>query len=351
MLPLVKPHIAAMSAYSPPWSNLDRKQYLRLDLNENTQAPPECVNIALKNLIDDQHLQMYPDYSRFLPKLCQYVGVEAKQLIITNGSDQAIEIILRAYLAQGDAMLIAQPEFPIFSQVAKVIGADVQTVAYNSDMSFPFEQFLKAVQTNTKLIILINPNNPTGTALTLEQIETILAKNPSLPVVVDEAYFEFTGVTCKPLLEQYQNLIIIRTFSKAFAMAGLRLGYMFAHPDIISQFYKIRAPFDVNSCALAAAEAQLEHPTAWKKYVNEVMTESKPLLEKFLKEHKIDYHTGAANFMLVKPKNRDESVNYLKQQGILVRPMIAPGIEDTFRVSIGTIKDTERFISVFASSL
>jgi histidinol-phosphate aminotransferase len=345
IIPQVKPHIAAMSAYSPPWTNLDRKQYLRLDLNENTQAPPECVNIALRNLVDDKHLQMYPDYSRFLPKLCEYVDVEPEKLIITNGSDQAIEIILRAYLAQGDAMLIAQPEFPIFTQVAKVIGADVQGVPYNSDMSFPFEQFLKAVQSNTKLIILINPNNPTGTALTLDQIETILAENSNLPVVVDEAYFEFTGVTSKDLLERYNNLIIIRTFSKAFAMAGLRLGYMFAHPDIISQFYKIRAPFDVNSCAIVAAEAQLENPSAWKKYVNEVMTQSKPLLEKFLQEHNINYYPGAANFMLVKPKNRDASVNYLKQQGILVRPMIARGIEDTFRVTIGTVKDTERFIN------
>jgi histidinol-phosphate aminotransferase len=345
MIPQVKPHIAAMSAYSPPWTNLDRKQYLRLDLNENTQAPPECVNIALRNLVDDKHLQMYPDYSSFLPKLCEYVNVEPDKLIITNGSDQAIEIILRAYLAQGDAMLIAQPEFPIFSQVAKVIGAEVQGVPYNSDMSFPFEQFLKAVQSNTKLIILINPNNPTGTALTLNQIETVLAENSNLPVVVDEAYFEFTGVTSRNLLERYNNLIIIRTFSKAFAMAGLRLGYMFAHSDIISQFYKIRAPFDVNSCAIVAAEAQLENPSEWKKYVNEVMNESKPLLEKFFNEHKIDYYPGAANFMLVRPKNRDASVNYLKQQGILVRPMIAPGIEDTFRVTIGTVKDTERFIS------
>lgn len=345
MIPQVKPHIAAMSAYSPPWTNLDRKQYLRLDLNENTQAPPECVNIALRNLVDDKHLQMYPDYSSFLPKLCEYVNVEPENLIITNGSDQAIEIILRAYLAQGDAMLIAQPEFPIFSQVAKVIGAEVQGVPYNSDMSFPFEQFLKAVQSNTKLIILINPNNPTGTALTLDQIETVLAENSNLPVVVDEAYFEFTGVTSRNLLERYNNLIIIRTFSKAFAMAGLRLGYMFAHSDIISQFYKIRAPFDVNSCAIVAAEAQLENPSEWKKYVNEVMNESKPLLEKFFNEHKIDYYPGAANFMLVRPKNRDASVNYLKQQGILVRPMIAPGIEDTFRVTIGTVKDTERFIS------
>lgn len=345
MIPQVKPHIAAMSAYSPPWTNLDRKQYLRLDLNENTQAPPECVNIALRNLVDDKHLQMYPDYSSFLPKLCEYVNVEPEKLIITNGSDQAIEIILRAYLAQGDAMLIAQPEFPIFSQVAKVIGAEVQGVPYNSDMSFPFEQFLKAVQSNTKLIILINPNNPTGTALTLDQIETILAENSNLPVVVDEAYFEFTGVTSRDLLERYNNLIIIRTFSKAFAMAGLRLGYMFAHADIISQFYKIRAPFDVNSCAIVAAEAQLENSSEWKKYVNEVMNKSKPLLEKFFQEHKIDYYPGAANFMLVRPKNRDASVNYLKQQGILVRPMIAPGIEDTFRVTIGTVKDTERFIS------
>jgi len=337
-----------MSAYSPPWTGLNRKKYLRLDLNENTQAPPECVNTALKKLIDDKCLQMYPDYSDFLPILSQYTEVKQDNLIITNGSDQAIDIILRAFLGQGDNMLIAQPEFPIFTQVVRVIDAYIQGVPYNQDMSFPFEAFLNAVTADTRLIVIINPNNPTGTLLSLEQIEQILARNPDLPVVVDEAYFEFTGITCQSLLEKYTNLIIVRTFSKAFAMAGLRLGYILASPNIISQFHKIRAPFDVNSCALVAAKAQIENPTEWQKYIHEVMAVSKPLLEQFFEQNKVFYYPGAANFMLVRSEHRDEVVRYLKKQGILVRPMTAPAILDTFRVSIGTVAETQSFIDVYS---
>jgi histidinol-phosphate aminotransferase len=294
---------------------------------------------------------MYPSYDHFLPKLSQYAKIGVDNLVITNGSDQAIHVILTAFLGQGDTLLIAQPEFPIFSQSAQIIGAYIQRVPYNQDMSFPFEQFFDAIKDDTKLIVIINPNNPTGTLVSIEQIEKVLAKNLNIPVVVDEAYFEFTGVTSQSLLEKFPNLIIIRTFSKAFAMAGLRLGYILASAEITSQLYKIRAPFDVNCCALAAAEAQLDHPAEWQLYVREVMTVSKPMLEDFFQQNKVPYYPGAANFMLVRPKLRDKVVQYLKEQGVLVRPMIAPAIKDTIRVGIGTAIETQRFVEVFSAFL
>ena len=347
----VHPHIRDLSIYSPPWTGLDRSQFLRLDLNENTQAPPAGVADALQALIDEPRLQMYPDYSEFIPKLASYASVNTEQLILTNGSDQAIDIILRAFLAVGDAMVVAQPEFPVFSQVAHVIGAQVVGVPFTSDLSFPYTELQQAINVDTRLIVIINPNNPTGTPVTLEQIEQVLQDNPTIPVLVDEAYYEFTGISARSLLEQYENLLIIRTFSKAFAMAGLRLGYVLAHDSIITELYKIRGPFDVNTCALVAAGAQLDMPNAWQQYAKTVMTVSKPFVEDFFQQQAIKYFPSASNFMLVQPDNRDSVVQYLKEHGILVRPMVASAINQTFRLSIGLPAEMQQFIQCYRDYL
>ena len=343
----VQPFVASVSTYEPPWSKMDRHQYLRLDLNENTLNPPEHVKKALKQYIDDNRIQMYPNYWQFMPKLAQYAGVNENQLIVTNGSDQGIEIVLRAFLKYDDEIVMAQPGFPMFSQIAGVIGVKLFGVPYHSDFTFPFDEYIKTISSNTKLLVIINPDNPTGASISLSQIKKILEFRPDLPVIIDEAYYEFTGATALDLLQSHPNLIIIRTFSKAFAMAGLRLGYIIAHPDIISQFYKIRGPFDVNSFALVAAEAQIKFPESWKEYVDETMTVSKPYLESFFNENNVRYYPGAAHFMLVQPKNRDMVVDLLKNNGILVRPMTAPSINNTFRMNVGTLEQTKRFIEVY----
>lgn len=210
---------------------------------------------------------------------------------------------------------------------------------------------MQSVNKDTKIIVLINPNNPTGTTISLNTIEKIVQKHPSLPVIVDEAYFEFTGVTAVHLLDTYPNLIITRTFSKAFSMAGLRLGYILAHPNLIAEFNKVRGPFDVNTCALYAAGAQIDNPVDWKHYVNEVISVSKPFIEGYFLKRNIEHYKGSANFLLVKPFHRDNAVNYLKQQGILVRPMIAPMINKTFRLSIGTLDQMKRFTQTFDTFL
>jgi histidinol-phosphate aminotransferase len=347
----VKPYIDSMGPYKPPWTGLDRSGYLRLDLNENTLDPPEHVKETLKHYIDSNRIQMYPEYENFMFKLSEYTQANSNQLILTNGSDQGIELLLHAFLGDGDMMVIARPEFPIFTQVAGVLNAKVCGVSFDEDMAFPFNAFIEAITSDVRLIVLINPNNPTGTPLEPEQIEEILKKYPHIPVIVDEAYYEYTEATSRDLLGSYPNLIITRTFSKAFAMAGLRLGYIIANPEIISQLYKIRGPFDVNSCAIAAAQSQLDSPGEWKNYIKETMTRSKPFLENFFKEKKVRYYPGAAHFMLVQPHNRDHAVTYLKDQGILVRPMFAPLIEKTFRMCVGNMEQTQRFAIVYEKYL
>ena len=351
-MPHVKPQIAALSIYSPPWSSLDRTAFLRFDLNENTLPLPDCVKAALKAFIDSDRIPLYPDYAAFMPKLARYVGAEPEQLLVANGSDQGIEVVLRSFLGEGDELLMAQPGFPMFSQIAGVIGAKVRGIPYTSDLRFPRRDFFAAVNPATKLLVLVNPDNPTGVAISLDVIEEALALRPDLPVLVDEAYYEFTGVTALPLLAKYPNLIILRTFSKAFALGGLRLGCVIARPELITEFSKVRGPFDVNTCALTAAEAQLDDPAeTWRRFPQETMQLSKPHLEAFFKENGVRYYPGAAHFMLVKPEDRDGAVAYLKERGILVRPMVAPAIKDTFRMNVGTLEQTKHFAEVYADYL
>lgn len=347
----VKPYIAGSPKYSPPWTRMDRSEYLRFDLNEYTLNTPDHVVRGLQKAVQEKGVQMYPDYGAFMPKLAGYADVPEDHLIVTNGSDQAIEIILRAFLAAGDPMVIAEPGFPMFPLIAGIIGARVRGVPYEGDYSFPLEAFINAVTADTRIIVVINPNNPTGAGVSREAVEKIVERFPDIPVVIDEAYYEFTGETALDLLSANPNVIITRTFSKAFAMAGLRMGYIIAHPDIITQFHKIRGPFDVNSLALAAAETQIDHPEEWKAFVDETMNRSKPCIEKFFDENGVTYYKGAAHFMLVEPANRDEAVQFLKTKGILVRPMTAPGIEQTFRMSIGTLEQTRRFADVYRQYL
>jgi histidinol-phosphate aminotransferase len=352
MPPSVKTHIAALSVYKPPWSALDRTAFLRFDLNENTLPLPDCVKAALKDWIDADQIPLYPDYAAFMPALARYVGAAPEQLLVSNGSDQAIEIVLRSFLGKGDELLMAQPGFPMFNQIAGVIGAAVNGIPYTPDLRFPRQEFFAAVSPATKLIVLVNPDNPTGVSIQQDVIEEALALRPDLPVIVDEAYFEFTGVTALPLLAAHPNLIILRTFSKAFALGGLRLGHIIAHPDLISEFSKVRGPFDVNTCALTAAAAQLNDPAAtWRRFPQETMQQSKPYLETFFKENQVTYYPGAAHFLLVEPEDRDGAVAFLKEQGILVRPMVAPAISKTFRMNVGTLEQTKHFAEVYAKYL
>ncbi|MBF0341662.1 MAG: aminotransferase class I/II-fold pyridoxal phosphate-dependent enzyme, partial [Magnetococcales bacterium] len=169
----VRPNIQALSAYAPPWTGLDRTRYLRLDLNENTRALPLEIRPVMERLWESGAASRYPEYTAFLPRLARHLGVGEKNLIITNGSDQGIEILLRAFLNPGDGMVVAQPEFPIFSHVAQVIGARVQGVPFDDRMIFPTERFLEAIDRHTRLIVLINPNNPTGSTVPMETIREV----------------------------------------------------------------------------------------------------------------------------------------------------------------------------------
>ena len=347
----VRESIRRLETYNPPLDIRTERDYLLLDFSESTRAPDAAVGQALKDYIDGGRLRMYPAYGRFVEHLAEYAGARPDEVLPTNGSDGAIQLVTQALLEDGDEVIMAQPGFFVIESCARACGATVIAPSYRQPgMDFPFEEIRAAITPKTKLIVVINPNNPTGTTVPMDQIETLLRENPETCVMVDEAYHEFSGLTAIPLLPRYPNLVVTRTFSKAFALAGLRLGYVVARAEFISEINKIRIPYDVNSLAVVAAEVQLRDQESWRGYVSEVMEKAKPMVERFFDEVGVTYVPSQANFLLVRPDDVQGAFQALQAANILVRPQRGM-VADCFRMSIGTVAEMERFISVYREFL
>ena len=352
-MPKFRENIQKMSPYKPPLEGRARKGYLLLDFNEMTIEPSPKVKKALKEFVDSGRLQVYPEYGDLDAKVAQYAGVESSEVMVTNGSDQGIDVIFRAFVEKGDKVIIPTPSFAMFYQSAAIQGAEVLEPLYKEDLSFPLEETLDLIDKGVKLVVICNPNNPTGTALSKENVEKILekAKDNNVAVLHDEAYFEFSGITAKDLIPDFDNLFITRTLSKQFGIAAARPGYVLSQERNIKELLKIRGPYDVNMFAKAAIEAALDDVDYVKNYIKEAMEKSKPKLEKFFKENNVKYWQGPANFFLVRPDDQKKTIEVLESEGILVRPRKGPNIEGTIRVSIGTLEDTERFIEAYSKLL
>lgn len=345
----VRRAVTEMGEYSPPLEERGGQDYLLLDFSESTIPPSAPVLRAMQDYLASGKVRMYPAYGDLSAKLARYVGVRPEQLLLTNGSDSAIQLILQAVLEPGDEVVLAKPYFSIIGLTVESLGAKLVCPPYRPDFSYPFEEVVAAVTPRTRAIVVISPNNPTGTSASLEQVETLLRRFPELAIFVDKAYFEFSGKTAVPLLAEHDNLVISRTFSKAMALAGLRFGYAVSNPDFIRQLHKLRIPYDVNSLAVVAAAASLDHPQPWQAYVREVMERAKPLVERFLAERRVPYVKSDCNFMLVRDAAPQGVFEYLKERGILIRPQRQT--PDYFRVSIGTVAEMQRFLQAYAGYL
>ncbi|WP_054811586.1 pyridoxal phosphate-dependent aminotransferase [Nocardia arizonensis] len=343
-------HVLHASPYVPEWLDLDRSRYIRLDRNENTRPLPAAVREALARGIDAAAVQSYPEPAPLHPLVAEYAGVPADHVMVTNGSDQGIDLTVRLALPPGGSMAVARPEFAVFHHVADAIGGRILGVPYGPGFEFPYAEFTAAVESGRPdLITLINPNNPTGTAIDPRYVESVVASNPGVAIIVDEAYYEYTGHTVARLTERYPNLMVLRTFSKAFAMAGLRLGYVIAAPEIIGHLRKLQNPFDVNQLAIVAGTAQLARADEAMAEVRDAMEVVKPFVVRSLTELGVEFTPGSANFVLIRPRDCADAVRYLSDAGILVRSMTAPALRGTFRVSLGTLTEMRRFIEVFGT--
>jgi len=343
----VRENIKKLSHYKPPLGGRASEGYLLLDFNERTTEPSLKVKEALRKFIDSGKLQAYPEYENLEEKIAEYAGVLSGEAIATNGADQGIDLVFRAYVDRGDKVIIPFPSFPMEYQLAALQGADILKPLYGKeDSSFPLQEILDLIDEEVKLIAIVNPNNPTGTPVLISDIEKILkkAKEKGAVLLHDEAYFEFSGLTCKDLIKEYDNFYIVRTFSKSFGFPSLRGGYALSQKENIQELLKIRGPYDVNMAAKVAILAALEDTRYMEDYAKEVMEVSKPKLEEFLKEKNVFFFQSQANFLLLRVPNPREIIEGLKGRGILVRPKNTPEGKEAVRISIGTLEDTNQLI-------
>lgn len=334
--------IDRMAPYRPPTGG--RKDLLRLDFNENTVGCSPKVREFLANSIGAGEFPSYPEYSGTRSALAAFFRVPEDALVLTNGTDEAIQVLVNTYLDVRQECLLMQPSYAMYRFYAEVAGAEVFALDYNPDtLAFPLDQVLESISANTRLIMLANPNNPTGGAIPVSAIEQILERAGNAAVLIDEAYVEFCGITALPLIEEYPNLFVSRTFSKVYGLAGLRIGCLFTQPANAAFLRKGQSPYSVNAVAAAAARVAIEDQEFVTRYVTEVLA-ARQLTEVGLEKLHIRYFPSDGNFILMELAERAPLVvNGMRDRGILVRDR-SHEIPGTVRVTIGTRDQMDRFL-------
>ncbi len=343
-----------MQPYSPPLEGRSQGFSL-LDFNERTTPPHALVLRDVREYATEGDFQKYPEYGDLDSVIAAYIGVKPTEVIITNGSDQGIDIIYRALVKDGDKVIVPAPTFAMLEQSAHVQGATIISPRYEGDkLDFPFQEVIDAISSDIKLIVICNPNNPTGTGVSREESEAIIKKaaDANVSVLVDEAYHEFSPeLTVVDLIPQYSNLFVARSFSKTMGVSSLRAGAIVSQEQNIAELRKIRGPYDVNMPAAIAMRA-LRYPEVVediKAYVEEVMGVSKPMIEDFYIENGIKFFPSSAGFHLIEAPGLYDFLRTRDGQKILIRPRSDP--PGTVRVSIGTREDTEKYIEAFGEYL
>jgi len=335
--------VLSMAPYSPPTAA--RADKLRLDFNENTVGCSPHVIKTLKDHLDAGRLAIYPEYGQAKEALAAYFRVKPDQFVFTNGTDEAIQVFVNTYVDDGQEVLLLKPSYAMYRFYAEMAGAHIAEIAYPPPgMEFPLQHVLGAITPRTRAIILANPNNPTGTGVSLLGIERILHRARKAVVMVDEAYYEFSGVTALTEIERVPNLFVCRTFSKVFGMAAMRLGCLFSHEANIAFLRKAQSPYSVNSLAVEAAQAAVEDTAYVQNYVAEVLA-ARELLCLGLEKLGIRYVPSSANFVLGDFGNRAIEVrDALRGESILVRDRSyeAPGC---VRITVGTRAQTHRLLA------
>ena len=325
--------VAKMKEYHPPLAGRDR---LRLDFNENTLAcSPRVLEALAKVAAGD--LTKYPERSVVEEQVAHHLHLQAEQVLLTNGVDEAIHVLCQAFLDRGDQMLLPVPTYTMYEVYASATEAEIVTVTADSNFAFPYERLLASIHSETKLICIANPNSPTGSTIAREQILAIAARAPHAIVLADEAYFHFYGETVIDCIGTVPNLVVARTFSKAYGLAGLRLGMLAASIETMQWLRRVISPYSVNSLALACLPAALDDQDYLDWYVTEAKQARSEVARELTAMH-IQHWPSAANFILLNIGEKHAVfVAAMRSRGVLTRDRSAdPGCDGCVRLTIGT---------------
>ena len=320
--PRPRARVLAMPEYHPP---LASRAMLRLDFNENTFAPSPRVMERMRALTAEG-LTVYPEREHAEVGVAEHFGLAPEQVLLTNGVDEAIHLLCLAFLEEGDEALVATPTFFMYDVSVGLMTGGLRRVQSDESLTFPTARFLEAITPRTKLIMVASPNNPTGISVARGDLLRICAAAPQAAVLVDEAYFHFHGETMLGDVGRVPNLMVGRTFSKAYGLANLRLGMLAGPAELMGYVRKVASPYNVNGVALACLPAALEDGEYLDWYVGQVTAGRERVMRAF-DAIGVRYWKSDANFVLVER---------MRERGVLLRDRSSdPGCEGYVRITIG----------------
>ena len=348
LAPTPRARVQEMKEYHPP---LGSRAALRLDFNENTLECSPRVRETLAQ-ISAGALTRYPEREPVEAIVAAHLGLHAEQVALTNGVDEAIHVLFETFLDADDEVLMPVPTYTMYEVYASATDARVVAVQAGDDLQFPFDRLMAAITSKTKVIAIANPNSPSGSVATCEQLLLLATRAPQAVLLVDEAYFHFYGETLMDLVGTLPNLVVARTFSKAYGLAGLRLGLLAGPVELMRWVRRVLSPYSVNSLALACLPPALEDTAYLNWYVAEVLA-ARTEFEAALDAAGVRRWPSRTNFVLVEIGARHaEFVCLMRDAGVLVRDRSNdPGCDGRVRITIGTRAQMKQAVTALNNAL
>jgi len=327
----------------------ERGGVLRLDMNENPEGLPKDVFDKIWKKVTPEYIATYPEKDRLMETLARHDGTLSENISVTAGSDEAMRLIFQCFGEAGKELLTVLPTFEMYDVYSKMFGMNHVNVDYKEDFTLDANDILDAVNENTGIVILLNPNSPIGTVYNEKEVRAVIekARKAGALVVIDEAYHYFYEPTFLPLIKEYDNLLILRTFSKLFSMAGLRIGYVSGNAQLISYIEKAESTFNVNNIAILFAQELISDEKLIQRLL-EAERAGKEWLTERLKEAGYRYVSKEGNYVLFYPRRESKIVvEELKKQDIWVRDYGSGILKGWMRASIGSVACMQRFWEAF----
>lgn len=346
LLDKIKPQVRGLRAYT---LSRDRAS-VKINQNENPFDLPGPIKLEVIRRIGAREWSRYPEFvpNSLLERIGEFAGWPRDGLLAGNGSNELIQALLMVTLGEGKRVLICEPTFALYRQVATVLGADVQSVPLSPDLQFDARAIRNAIrEIQPDVVIICSPNNPTGCVMDDQELARLLDEAEGI-VAIDEAYHEFAEHSVVSLLKDYKNLVVLRTFSKAMALAGMRIGYLLAAPVLIEQIAKAVLPYNLNVFSQVAAEVAIEmYDRELRPLIEQIISERQRLFQETQKIEGLQPIASRANFMLVRSTVNPKHVfDELLNRDILIRDVSGyPMLAEYFRVSVGTPQENDLLIT------
>ena len=351
---LMRPHLVTPETYATAVSpdemaaraGLSPEMIIRVNQNENPFGADPDIAASLTDL--PLHLYPDPNQVKVRESLSEYTGHPVEQLLAGAGADEMIDLLMRLFVAPGDRVLDCKPTFGMYHFCARVADAEVVSIQRDDAFEVDVKAVAREDDERTKIVFLASPNNPTGNILSEDQTRELLKLG--MVIVVDETYFEFSGQTVSHLIPEYENLVVLRSFSKWAGIAGLRVGYMIASPEIITRLVDIKNPYNVNIAAEAALLATMRHRDKLLGKVEVLLEQRKRMEEAFDSMNGVSYVPSYGNFLLTRFDDHLATDLYeaLITKGVFVRPFSDPRLTHDLRISVGTPDETTRVLEVLS---